>query len=62
MGIAAALGLTRLIIHQLFGTSARDPATFAGVAGLLLVVAVVACYVPARRAVLADPLTALRCE
>jgi predicted permease len=62
IGIAAALGLTRLMAHQLFGVSAHDPVTFAAVAVLLAVVSVLACYVPARRAVRVDPLIALRYE
>jgi predicted permease len=62
IGIGAALGLTRLIANQLFGVSAHDPLTFAGVAMLLIIVAVAACYIPARRALRVDPIIALRCE
>jgi predicted permease len=62
IGIGAALGLTRLMANQLFGVSAHDPLTFAGVAMLLIIVAVAACYIPARRALRVDPIIALRCE
>jgi len=62
IGVGAALGLTRLMANQLFGVSAHDPLTFAGVAMLLIIVAVAACYIPARRALRVDPIIALRCE
>ena len=60
LGIAGALGLTRLMTTLLFHVSATDPATFAIVALLFLLVALAASYVPARRAVKIDPMAALR--
>ena len=61
-GIGAALGLTRLMANQLFGVSAHDPLTFAGVAVLLILVAAAACFLPARPGTRVDPIVALRCE
>jgi len=54
--------LTELMRSVLFGVSPRDPLTFAAVAGLLIVVALLASYIPARRAMLIDPMVALRHE
>jgi putative ABC transport system permease protein len=48
--------------NQLFGVTAHDPLTYVAVAVLLMVVALIACYVPARRAVRLDPVAALRCD
>jgi len=62
IGIATALGMTQLMASELFGVTAHDPLTFLGVAAVLMLVAVAACYIPARRVTRVDPITALRCE
>ena len=62
VGIVAGLGLTQLMRSLLFGVSAADPLTFAAVAVALTIVAVAACYVPARRAMMTNPIVALRYE
>jgi len=62
IGLAAALGLTQLLKSLLFGIGATDPLTFISVAVTLLCVALAASYLPARRAMRVDPLTALKYE
>ncbi|PYV56559.1 MAG: hypothetical protein DMG98_12665, partial [Acidobacteria bacterium] len=62
VGIGSALGLTQLMSGLLFGVTANDPVTLSAVAALLIIVALAACYIPARRAMRMDPLVALRYE
>lgn len=62
IGVVAALGLTRLMSSVLFGVNPTDPITFVGVAAVLCAVAMLACYVPAYRAMNVDPVIALRRE
>ena len=62
MGVAGAFAVTRFLANSLFEVTATDPTTFATVAGLLTAIAVLAIYIPARRAAHLDPLITLRTD
>jgi ABC-type antimicrobial peptide transport system permease subunit len=62
LGTGGALAATRVMTELLYGVTSTDAVTFAGVGGLLVLVAFLACFIPARRATKVDPLVALRYE
>jgi putative ABC transport system permease protein len=62
LGTLGGLAVARVMAGLLYGVTTQDPLTFAGTAILLAVVVILACYLPARRAVRVDPIAAIRCE
>jgi ABC-type antimicrobial peptide transport system permease subunit len=62
LGLAGSFALTRVIKSALYGVTATDPTTYVGISALLLLVAIIACLVPTRRAVAVHPTIALRYE
>jgi putative ABC transport system permease protein len=62
IGMTSALAVTRLLSSELYGVSPLDPVTFLGAASVMAIVTLLACYIPARRAMRMDPMVALRLE
>jgi ABC-type antimicrobial peptide transport system permease subunit len=62
LGLGVAVGITRFVSKMLFGVPPTDPATLVGAGFLLVAIAALSCWLPARRAAKVDPMVALRCE